>query len=88
MKIKKGFVLEKVGESYLACATGKLAREFSGLVKLNETGAFIWGLFANGDITIEAAADKMIAEYDISREIALRDIETFVGNLMQNGILE
>ena len=88
MKIKTGFVLEKVGESYLACATGKLAREFSGLVKLNETGAFIWGLFANGDSTIEAAADKMIAEYDISREIALRDIETFADNLKKNGILE
>ncbi|MBQ3016827.1 MAG: PqqD family protein [Clostridia bacterium] len=88
MKIKKGFVLEKVGESYLACATGKLAREFSGLVKLNETGAFIWGLFANGDITLEVAADKMIAEYDISREIALRDIEAFAVNLKKNGILE
>ena len=88
MKIKKGFVLEKVGESYLACATGKLAREFSGLVKLNETGAFIWGLFANGDITPEVAADKMIAEYDISREIALRDIEAFAVNLKKNGILE
>ncbi len=88
MKIKKGFVLEKVGESYLACATGKLAREFSGLVKLNDTGAFIWGLFANGDITIEDAADKMIAEYDISREIALRDISAFADNLKKNGILE
>ena len=88
MKIKKGFVLEKVGESYLACATGKLAREFSGLVKLNETGAFIWGLIANGDITLEVAADKMIAEYDISREIALRDIEAFAVNLKKNGILE
>lgn len=88
MKIKKGFVLEKVGDSYLACATGKLASEFSALVKLNETGAFIWSLFAAADITLDAAAEKMIAEYDISKEIALRDIEIFVENLKKNGIVE
>lgn len=88
MKIKKGFVLEKVGDSYLACATGKLAREFSGLVKLNETGAFIWSIFADGDISIDAAAEKMIAEYDITKEIAIRDIEAFAENLKKNGIAE
>ena len=87
MKIKKGFVLEKVGDSYLACATGKLAREFSGLVKLNETGAYIWELFES-DITVEEAAETMIAEYDISREIALRDIKAFAENLKNSGILE
>ena len=88
MKIKKGFVLEKVGDSYLACATGKLAREFSGLVKLNETGAYIWGLFANGDVSVDEAADKMISEYDISKEIAVKDIAAFAENLKKSGILE
>ena len=46
MKIKNGFVLEKVGESYLACATGKLATEFHGFVRLNETGALLWEALA------------------------------------------
>jgi hypothetical protein len=88
MKIKKGFVLEKVGDSYLACATGKLAREFSGLVKLNETGAFIWNIFAESDASIDEAADKVIAEFDISKEVALADISAFVENLNKNGIIE
>ena len=86
MKIKKGFVLEKVGDSYLCCATGKLAKEFSGFVRLNETGAFIWNMLTV-ETTKEEMADKMIAEYDISREIALKDIEVFVENLEKNGIL-
>ena len=88
MKIKKGFVLEKVGDSYLACATGKLAREFSGLVKLNETGAFIWNIFAEADISIDEAADKVITEFDISKEVAVSDISAFVENLKKNGIIE
>ena len=88
MKIKKGFVLEKVGDSYLCCATGKLAKEFSGFVRLNETGAFIWNMLTSGDVTKEDMVAKMTAEYDISAEIALKDIEIFVENLAKNGILE
>ena len=88
MKIKKGFVLEKVGDSYLCCATGTLAKEFSGFVRLNETGAFLWNLLANGDVTKEDMTEKMISEYDVSRELAARDIEAFVLNLEKNGILE
>ena len=88
MKIKKGFVLERVGDSYLACATGKLAREFSGLVKLNETGAYIWGLFADADVSVDEAAEKMISEYDISKETAVKDIAAFAENLKKSGILE
>lgn len=88
MKIKKGFVLEKVGDSYLSCATGKLAKEFSGFVRLNETGAFLWQILASGDVTKEELVSKMTAEYDISEEIAARDIEAFAENLKKNGILE
>lgn len=88
MKIKKGFVLEKVGDSYLCCATGKLAKEFSGFVRLNETGAFIWNMLAADHITKEDMVAKMTAEYDISVDIALRDIEAFVEHLEKNGILE
>ena len=88
MKIKKGFVLEKVGDSYLSCATGKLAKEFSGFVRLNETGAFLWNILASGDVTKEKIVEKMTAEYDVSEEIALRDVESFVLNLQKNGILE
>lgn len=88
MKIKKGFVLEKVGDSYLSCATGKLAKEFSGFVRLNETGAFLWNILSSGDVTKEEMVKKMTAEYDVSQEIALRDVEAFVLNLEKNGILE
>ena len=88
MKIKKGFVLEKVGDSYLSCATGKLAKQFSGFVRLNETGAFLWEILAKADVTKEEMVEKMTAEYDITPDIAKRDIDVFVENLEKNGILE
>ena len=88
MRIKDGFVLEKVGDSYLACATGKLAREFSGLIKLNETGAYLWNFFKSSDATVEAAVDKMTSDFDVSGEIAAADISAFVEKLKKHGIIE
>ena len=88
MKIKKGFVLERVGDSYLACATGKLAREFSGFVRLNETGAFLWNQLAGGDMAEQELITALTAEYDVSADIAAKDVATFVANLLKNGIVE
>ena len=48
MRIKEGFVLEKVGDGYLAVAVGGRADSFSGLVRLNSTGAFLWNNLAEG----------------------------------------
>lgn len=87
MKIKSGFVLEKVGESYLACATGKLATQFSGFVRLNGTGAFLWNIL-NGGTDMDGLIDAMVKEYDVSTEIASRDAEAFVNNLRKSGILD
>ena len=88
MKIKDGFVLEEVGGSYLACATGALAADFSGLVRLNQTGAFLWGVLSDKDTTRDGLLSAMLGEYDVSAEIALRDIDAFVAKLRENGILD
>lgn len=88
MKIKSGFVLEEVGNSYLAVAVGERADNFAGLVRLNSTGAFLWNLMTERDISREELADKMAAAYEIDRETALRDICTFEETLKKGGILE
>lgn len=89
MKIKKGFVIQKVGGSYLACATGKLAKEFSAVVKLNSTGAFLFEkLSAGGDMDRDTLVSEMISAYGIEREIAERDADAFIEILASNGILE
>ena len=88
MKIKKGFVLEKVGDSYLACATGKLAREFKGLVRLNETGAFLWEKLSSADKSEDDLTLAILEEYDTTKEIAQRDVKIFVENLTRAGIIE
>ena len=88
MKIKKGFVLEEVAGSYLACATGKLAKSFPGFVRLNETGAFLWRELSEADKTAQDLVAALMNEYEIDEATAAHDAEVFVNNLQKSGILE
>lgn len=89
MKIKNGFVLEQVGTGYLAVAVGERARDFSGLVRMNSTGAFLWNLLAETDMTREELLSKVMTEYEgVTEEQALKDITAFEEKLRENGIIE
>ena len=88
MKIKNGFVLEEVGGSYLAVAVGARAKEFSGLVRLNETGAFLWERLAERDVSREELLSAMLSEFDVPSEVALNDIIAFENKLRESGILD
>ncbi len=88
MKIKTGFVLEPVADRYLACATGDLAGEFSGLVTLNSTGAFLWQVLSCGVDSEEDILSRMLSEYEVSEDVARADISAFIKKLRDAGILD
>ena len=88
MKIKSGFVVQKVGNSYLAVAVGALADEFNAMIRMNSTGAFLWNQLSSGDKTEEDLADALVAEYSISRELAEGDVAKIVGALREVGLID
>ncbi len=89
MKIKNGFVLEEVGGSYLAVAVGERADDFSGMVRLNGTGAFIWNLMNDKDVTRDEVVAEILSAYEgVSREQAEGDVDAFEAKLRGAGILE
>ena len=88
MKIKKGFVLTEAAGSILVVAVGDRADEFSGYVKLNSTGAFIWKMRDKKDMSVDEIAVAMAKEYNISEDIAKRDVIDFENTLVSAGIAE
>ena len=88
MKIKDGFVVEKVGGNYLAVAVGDRAEEINALIKMNSTGAYLWELLSEKDLTEAEAADTMAKEYGIDLEIARRDVTAFTAKLRASGLLD
>ena len=88
MKIKNGFILRKVSEAYIVIATGEAAESFNGMITLNETGALLWEKLSDGCDGKEALVDALLAEYDVARELAAKDVDTFVAKVEAAGILE
>ena len=88
MKLKKGYVLTEAAGSNLVVAVGDRADEFSGYVKLNSTGAFIWKLIDKKEMSLDEIAVAMAKEYDISLEVAKADASDFEETLVSAGIAE
>ncbi len=88
MRIKSGFVIEKVGNSYLAVATGARAATFRALIRLNATGAFLWNLLAERDMTESELLSRMLEEYEVTEELAAQDISKFIDLLKKAEILD
>ena len=88
MKVKDGFVLTEAAGNSLVVAVGDMADKFSGYIKLNSTGAFIWKLIEKKALSADELAVAMASEYGISEDIAKRDILAFEKTLGTAGILE
>ncbi len=88
MKIKDGFVLEKVGDAYLAVAVGELSNSFSGIVKMNESGAFFWNLIKDKDKSESEMLKAALLEYDADESLLSSDIHAFIEKLRDAGVLE
>ena len=78
MKINPDFTIQKVGASYVAVPIGETSKTFHAMLRLNETGAFLWKLLAEKDCTEEDLVEALLAEYEVDREIAARDVHALV----------
>ena len=86
MQINKDFTIQKVGSSYVAVPVGETSKHFHGMVRLNETGAFLWKLMAEKDCTEEELVDAILSEYEIDRATAAADVHRIVEQLRENQI--
>ena len=88
MKLKSGFVLEQVGGAYLAVAVGDRAEEFKVLIKLKSTGAFLWQRIAERDVTEDDLVAALLETYDVTPEVAKRDVVGFIKTVSDGGLLD
>ncbi len=87
MKIKEGFMLRSVAENYVVVPVGKASLEFKGLINLNQVGAFIWKCLENETTAIEVI-DKVVNEYGIDKELAEKDVNSFINKLVEAKLLD
>ena len=87
MIIKKEFVLREIAGEFVLVPIGRTGAEFKGLFPMTETGAFIWNLLPEAD-NEEYIIEKFLLEYDVDRETVTADVNDFLSNLRQFGIID
>ena len=87
MKIKEGFVIREIMGQAVAVPTGKASEEFSGMVKLNDTGKEIWKAVAEGK-TSEQIVEILVKKYEVTEEKAKSGVENFLAQMVEKGFME
>ena len=86
-KLNKDFVLRKVCGLNVVMPTGANVKDFGGALNLNDTAALIFEQLQAGK-TAEEAAAALVAEYDVTPEKALADVQKTIDLLREAGVVD
>ena len=79
MKIRKDFKLREICGEYVVTAEGMQAVDFTKLISLNETAAFLWKTAEKqGEFTVASLAQALCDEYDVVMAQAEKDCEAII----------
>lgn len=88
MKIKNGFFLNEMGSEFVVVAINDDSKKiFSGMLRLNSTGAFLWNKLQS-DISENDLAKALENEYSIDSSVAVADCSDFLKTLRGVGLIE
>ena len=88
MKAKKRFTLRNVCGEYIIVAEGKENIDFSNIISLNESSAYLWKKIQNMDsFSIEDLAKFLMEEYDVDMETAIADYKSLAEQWVSIGIV-
>ncbi len=86
MKRNENFLLHQVAGTQVLVPVGPAAEAFSGMLTVNETGAFIWQQLETAH-TLEALAQAIASEYAVEEDTARQDAQAFIEKLLPTGAI-
>lgn len=88
MKIKNGFELRDVCGEKVVIAQGLENLDFSKLITLNESAAYLWESISGKTFTAPDLVSLLCAEYDVTAEQAATDVQALVAEWKKQGLVE
>ncbi len=88
MKTKKGFKLRTVCGEHIIVAEGIENIDFSRIINMNESAAYLWNKVQGTEFTADTLVDLILEEYEVDEATARRDIEQLLNDWREAGIIE
>ena len=73
MKIKNGFELREMCGEHIIIGTGVANIDFSKVISLNESAAWLWREVEGKEFTPATLAALLMEQYDVDEAVALAD---------------
>lgn len=81
LKVKKGFLLRRLGDEFMVVAIGEASKSFNGMIRLNDTGAFYWKELEKGASEDDLTAKTLERYEGVDQETARRDVREFLQSI-------
>lgn len=89
MKVKEGFELQNVCNEHLLIPAGIENVDFSKIISLNPTAAYLWENVASMEtFTIDTLVELLLQEYEVDEPTAREDSEMIAQRWIETGIAE
>lgn len=87
MKLKDDIAIQELNDDVILVPIRKYASEFKGIVKLNETAAFLVKLLKE-DRTKEELIEALSKEYDVDLDVVKDDVDRVLKKLEEINALQ
>ena len=87
MKINEGFELRTVCDENVIVAYGRKNIDFSKVISLNESTAYLWNAVVGKEFTCQELADLLCKEYEVDAQTALNDVNQIAAEWKELGLV-
>lgn len=87
MRLLDGFVLRSIAGEYIVTGEGLARVDFSKVISLNASAAFLWQQLEGKDFTAETLVDLLTARYDVDPALARADVDRLLAEWRNAGLL-
>jgi len=87
MKINKGFELREMCGEHIIIGTGVENIDFSKVISLNESAAWLWREVEGKEFTPESLAALLMQQYNVDETAALADATALANQWVSVGIV-
>ena len=87
MKINKGFELREMCGEHIIIGTGVENIDFSKVISLNESAAWLWREVEGKEFTPQSLAALLMEQYDVDEATALADATALAAQWVSVGMV-
>ena len=88
MKLKTDYKVRKIAGESVIVRMGEQNVKMTTIISLNPTSEWLWEQLQGVEFDAEKIADILTGEYEVEREVALKDAQTWIDSLVKADLVE